>query len=66
MTKARAKAKAELNSCAIRPSIAANEPEKPQRSVQSVIMGTDGRSSETILQGGSMDLAFNHQEVANK
>jgi hypothetical protein len=66
MTKARAKAKAELNSCAIRPSIAANEPEKPQSSVQSVIMGTDGRSSETILQSGSADLAFNHQEVTKK
>jgi len=61
-----AKAKAELNAGAIQPSIAANEPEKPQSSVQSVIMGTDGKSSETILQGGSADLAFNHQEVTKK
>jgi hypothetical protein len=42
VTKAGAKTKAERNSCAIQPSIAANEPEKPQSSVQSVIMETDG------------------------
>jgi hypothetical protein len=54
------------DSCAIQPSIAANEPEKPPSSMQSVIMGTDGKSSETILQSGSVDLAFNHQEVAKK
>jgi hypothetical protein len=60
------KAKADLNSCAIQPSIAANEPEKQRSSVQSVIMGTDSESSEPILQGGPADLACNHQEVAKK
>src|ERR1700751_218521 len=42
VTKARGQSQAELNSCAIQPSIAANEPEKPRSSVQSVIIVTDG------------------------